>query len=255
MNNQEQSNLYGQNNFNLPHDVVELPSKGKFYKSKKKTVKIGYLTANDENILASWGDGQQTENIIFNLIRAKLYEPDLKPEEMLFGDIEAILIFLRNTSFGPEYEISLVDPQTSKKFTTSLILDELSYKTTKVEPNENGHFETVLPKSNVMVRLKPTTLFDELELNKQALSYPTGRVAPKITWRLMKQIVDVDGNSDREFISKFIESMPIADSKYIKNFLKNNEPGLDLEKKVLSPSGEVVSVQISFGVEFFRPFF
>jgi hypothetical protein len=34
-------------NFNLPHDVVVLPSGGKFYKSKKKSVKIGYLTASD----------------------------------------------------------------------------------------------------------------------------------------------------------------------------------------------------------------
>ena len=41
---------YGQTDFNLPHDVLELPSGGVFYKSKKKSVKIGYLTASDENI-------------------------------------------------------------------------------------------------------------------------------------------------------------------------------------------------------------
>ena len=38
---------------NLPHDVVSLPSKGKFYKNKKSSIKVGYLTANDENILMS----------------------------------------------------------------------------------------------------------------------------------------------------------------------------------------------------------
>ena len=42
---------YGQMNFTLPHDMVVLPSGGIFYKSKKKSVKIGYLTASDENIL------------------------------------------------------------------------------------------------------------------------------------------------------------------------------------------------------------
>jgi hypothetical protein len=38
-------------NFTLPHDVVQLPSGGIFYKNEKKSVKVGYLTANDENIL------------------------------------------------------------------------------------------------------------------------------------------------------------------------------------------------------------
>jgi hypothetical protein len=34
---------------------------------------------------------------------------------MLNGDIEAILIFLRNTSFGPEYNITAVDPTNREK--------------------------------------------------------------------------------------------------------------------------------------------
>jgi hypothetical protein len=45
-----------------------------------------------------------------------LYERDLRPEELLEGDTEAILIFLRNTSFGSEYNVSAVDPQTGEYF-------------------------------------------------------------------------------------------------------------------------------------------
>ena len=37
--------------FNLPHDIVTLPTGGIFYKSKKNKIKVGYLTANDENFL------------------------------------------------------------------------------------------------------------------------------------------------------------------------------------------------------------
>ena len=44
---------HGQMDFNLPHDVVTLPSGGLFYKSKKKSVKVGYLTEIDENILVN----------------------------------------------------------------------------------------------------------------------------------------------------------------------------------------------------------
>ena len=45
----------GQENFSLPHDVVQLPTGGIFYKHKKKSLKVGYLTANDENILMNAG--------------------------------------------------------------------------------------------------------------------------------------------------------------------------------------------------------
>ena len=86
-------------------------------------------------------------------------------------------------------------------------------------------------------------------------SYPPGRIAPKQTLRLNKMIVSVDGSVDRELISKFIESMPIMDSKHIKNFIDRNEPKLDLRRQVITPSGKEISVNILFGVEFFRPFF
>ena len=50
-------------------------------------------------------------------------------DEMLNGDIEAILIFLRNTSFGPEYTINLMDPATGKMFQHTFIIDEINFKT------------------------------------------------------------------------------------------------------------------------------
>jgi hypothetical protein len=49
--------------------------------------------------------------------------------------------------------------------------------------------------------------------------------------------------------------MPIADSKYIKKFMDDNEPRLDLTRTVMTPSGEQLTVNVGFGVDFFRPFF
>ena len=242
---------YGQRDFNLPHDVVKLPSEGKFYKNKKSTVKVGYLTAADENIIMAAG----TDDIIGTLVRSKLYEPDLKPDDMLNGDIEAILIFLRNTSFGPEYNVQIIDPQTGKKFSDVLRLDELDFRRPSVEPNEDGTFDTTLPKSGAKVRLRPLTYKDYQEIDKNASQYPKGRVAPRVTWRLQKQIVSVEGDNNMGTISKFIEGLPIMDSKYIRNFVDENEPRLDLRKTVMAPSGVKVDVEINFGVEFFRPFF
>jgi hypothetical protein len=243
----------GTQSFNLPHDVVQLPTGGIFYKSKKKAVKIGYLTANDENYLI--GASRSSENIILKLLRNKLYEHDLRPEELLNGDVEAILIFLRNTSFGSEYTVNLVDPATDKPFTSTITLDELNIKKTEVKPDEDGTFTTKLPRTGVTVKLRPTTFYDTIELDKMEEQYPVGRQAPKITWRLSKHIVEIDGDSDRGNISLFVDSLPIMDSKYIRKFLRENEPSLDLKRSVIAPSGELVSFEIAFGVDFFRPFF
>lgn len=254
MDNYEQSSQYGQMDFSLPHDVVPLPSGGKFYKSKKKSVKVGYLTASDENLLSGLINNPNRDNLITGIVRMKLYEPDLKVDELLFGDMEAILIFLRNTSFGSEYVINVTDPQTNKKFQATIDLSEINIKKTTSEPDENGLFTTKLPKSGRVVKLRLLNVGDEGEINKIIESYPTMN-PPRVTLRLNKQIVSVDGNDNREEIAKFIESMPIMDSKHIKKFMNENEPGLDLNKLVMAPSGEKVEVVINFGVEFFRPFF
>lgn len=245
----------GQQDFNLPHDIIELPSRGLFYKSKKKSIKVGYLTAVDENIIAE-ADFKKSiqESIILPLLRNKIYERDIRPEELIDGDVEAILLFLRNTSFGPEYTISLVDPGTNQSFTTNILLDELNYKETSVKPNEEGLFEVQLPVSKNNVVLKILTFGEKVEIEKIVQSYPAGRVAPSVTTRLFYHIISINGDSDKVKISTIIEKMPIADSKFIRKFIMENEPRLDLRKEVIAPSGEKVMADITFGVEFFRPF-
>jgi hypothetical protein len=241
-------------NFNLPHDVITLPSGGVFYKSKKKTIKVGYLTANDENIIISSAFNNK-DNFVLNLLRNKVYEHDLRPDELLEGDVEAILIFLRNTSFGPEYTINVEDPGTQKMFQATIVLDELNIKQSEHKPNEEGLFVTKLPRSGADVKLRLLTYSEIIEINKMADEYPQGRVAPRIQWRLQRQIVEVNGDRDKGYIAKFIEQLPIMDSKYIRTFLSDNQPSLDLTRKVKTPSGEIATVTIAFGVEFFRPFF
>lgn len=246
---ENQSREYGQMNLTLPHDVVPLPSGGVFYKNKRKSVKVGYLTASDENILLA-GTGDLT----MNLLRAKIYEPDLRVEELLEGDVEAIMVFLRNTAFGPEMNLNLTDPTTKKQFQTSVILDELNIINGEL-PNEDGTFTLKLPKSQSTIKIKPITYGEIAEISRMVEQYPQGRIAPRVTWRLQKEIVEVDGSSDKGEIAKFIEQMPIMDSKFIRSFMDKNEPKLDMNKTILTPSGDRLTVNVGFGVDFFRPFF
>jgi hypothetical protein len=240
---------YGQQNFTLPHDVVQLPSQGIFYKNKKKSIKVGYLTASDENIIMAGGN-----DLTINLLRAKIYEPDIRIEDLIEGDVEAILIFLRNTGFGHEITLNLTDPSTKKTFQADVTLDQLSIINGQ-QPNDDGTFVINLPKTESTIKLKPLTYGEILEIGKMADTYPQGRVVPKITWRMQKEIIEVDGSTDKATIAKFVESMPIADSKFVRKFMNENEPRLDMTKIIMAPSGEKLTVNVGFGVEFFRPFF
>ena len=175
-------------NFNLPHDMVVLPTGGVFYKSKKKSIKVGYLTATDENYLMS-GLGNR-ENIIMTLLRNKIYEHDLRPDELLEEDIQAILLFLRNTSFGPEYKVMIDDPKSGKQFEESIKLDEINIKKGSLSPNDDGTFNAKLPVSGANVKLKPLAFGELFEIDKIVENYPKGRVAPKVTLKLQRQIVE-----------------------------------------------------------------
>jgi hypothetical protein len=245
----EQARIYGQENLTLPHDVVPLPSEGVFYKNRKKSLKVGYLTASDENILMAGG-----RDLTTNLLRNKIYEPDIRIEDLLEGDVEAILIFLRNSAFGPNMEITLTDPKTNKQFITNVSLESMTIIKGQ-EPSVDGTFSITLPKTNANLKIKPLTYGEILDISNMESTYPKGRVFPKVTIRLQKQIVEINGVKDLGEIAKFVEQMPISDSKYIKNFLDQNEPKLDMTKIVVTPSGENLQVNVGFGVDFFRPFF
>jgi hypothetical protein len=193
-------------------------------------------------------------DLTMTLLRAKVYEPDVKVEDLIEGDVEAILIFLRNTAFGPEMTLNVTDPTTKKQFQTTVVLDELSIVGNQ-KPSEDGTFTIMLPKSQSTIKVKPLTYGEIQDINRLASTYPQGRVVPRVTWRMEREILEIDGSRDKSQIAKFIESMPIADSKFLRNFMNENEPRLDMNKTIMTPSGERLTVNVGFGVDFFRPFF
>jgi len=243
----------------LPHDVVSLPSKGVFYPGKQKSLKVGYLTASDENILLSDTQGNN-QDIIYNLLTNKIYEPGFDTSMLLYGDVQAILIFLRNTAFGSVYTLkNLVDPlpknPESRTFDADVDLSELNFKEIVDSPDENGEYTMTLPVSKKIVKLRPLRIKDYMEVDARMSMLPKGRIKPRQTALLSKYIVSIDGNSDRGYVEMESEKLPIKDSKEIRKFMIMNEPGVDLRRKVTAPSGMEVDVNIDFGAEFFRPFF
>ena len=82
----------------IAYDVVELPSRGRHYQNKKKWLRVAYLTAVDENILSAQ-NLIATNGVVDELLKRKVLDREITPEELTEEDKQAILIFLRNILF------------------------------------------------------------------------------------------------------------------------------------------------------------
>lgn len=238
----------------IAYDVVELPSRGIYYTSQKKSIRVAYLTAADENILAS-PNLIQSNSLVSELLKRKILDKEFDVDDMVEEDRQAVLIFLRNTAFGSDYKMVMTDPKTDEEFTFMADLSTLKIKEFKLEPDSNGEYKYVMSKSNVDVTFKFLTKKNEIEIDKIRDSWNGIGVAPIITKQLEFMIKSVAGNRDPMNIRNFIERLPIKDSQDFRKYVSENKPALDLTQKILTPSGEEIQAEIGFGVEFFRPFY
>ena len=238
----------------IAYDVIELPSKGIHYTNKKKSVRVAYLTASDENILSS-PSFLNTNTVITELLKRKILDKDLNIEEIVEEDRQAILIFLRNTAFGSEYNLTITDDKTGNEFTVEVDLGSLKIKDFNLVEDTNGEYGHYLEKSKTEITFKFLTQKQEDEIEKIKESWNGNGVAPVITKQLEMMIKSVGGVRDALKIRGFIETMPIKDSQDFQKFVRDNKPGLDLVQTTTTPSGDTIQVEIGFGVEFFRPFY
>jgi hypothetical protein len=238
----------------IAYDVVELPSRGIYYASKRKSVRVAYLTATDENILSS-PSFLNTNTVIPELLKRKILDRDFPIDEIVEEDRQAILIFLRNTSFGSEYVLTSFDPKTNQEFTTNVNLEVLKLKDFNLTENSEGEYNFFLEKSKVGITFKFLTRKQEDEIDKIKDNWNGNGVAPIITKQLEMMIKSFNGVRDALKIRNFVEMMPIRDSQEFRKFIQDNKPGLDLTQTVTTPSGDEIQVNIGFGVEFFRPFY
>ena len=243
----------------IAYDVVELPSKGIYYTNKKKSVKVAYLTASDENILSS-PNLIASSGVVEELLKRKILDKDLPYDEVIQEDKQAILIFLRNTAFGTSYSLTAIDPnpinEESKEFTVDIDLSVLKIKDFTLDEDSNGEYKYFLPVSKIEITFKFITQKQEDEIQKMRDSWNGTGVAPIITKRLEMMIKSINGNRNPMEIHSFIENkMPIKDSQEFRKFINNNKPGLDLVQTIKAPSGVEIQVEIGFGAEFFRPFY
>lgn len=270
---------------NVAYDVIPLPSKGECYKEKIERIPVGYLTAYDENFITSpnlYQDGL----VIDFLLKHKVLNQDINVDELCSGDIDAITLFLRATSYGVEFPISVKDPETRETIETVVDLTTFKPKEFNLKGDRDGYFDFTLPVSKDVVKFKFLTRKDEKTLkllsklesngvkaqtvkknidtltqaiksdsllsgkdkqqalkNLQELDVWVKKLQEDkgiafnrtITNRMELCVMAVNGNYDKDYIRKYVRNMPAMDSLRLRQYIVENEPGINFEFEVERP--------------------
>lgn len=237
--------------YDSPYDVIPLPSKGKMYKGVKSSIKVAYMTGSDENILTS-ANLLESGDFLKVLISRNLLEPNLKYEDLLLGDRNAIIIWLRGSSFGNMYPITVIDSKGVAE-EVEFDLNDLKYIYMEMEPDENGHFDFKCPQSGDDIKFKYLTVRDEDAIEAQVEEDEANKLAVnhRSSYTLQMQIASVNGNYDEEFIAKYIDNMRLGDVRAFREYYNNNESGVDLNIRVETAGGEALKTFLPFNLNFF----
>ena len=144
------------NKYQFPSEEVSLPSKGLLYPEnsplKKGVVEMKYMTAKEEDILTNTNlieNGTVIDKLLQSLIIS-----EIKFNDLLVGDKNAILIASRILGYGSDYTFSYNNEQINVSLSDikDKVIDESLFKDGKNE------FDYILPRSKTPITFKFLTL-------------------------------------------------------------------------------------------------
>lgn len=237
------------------YEIVKLPSKGVFYENKISELDVEYMTSKDEDLITT-PSLIESGKVLDVLLKRKIKTKGIDPNILLPGDRNAVLLFLRTSSYGFDYEVEVSDPRTGIPFKSTVDLGKLEYKEVGEMPDEYGHFSLELPmrKKEVKLRLisagEDNSIFRKAEEVKEAYG---NEFSEYNTMKLKASIVSIEGNTDRSYIDRFVNAMPAGDSLKIRRKLLNVQPDVDMSYEFTAKDGFKFKANLSLGVDFFFP--
>ena len=248
--------------FRVPTEFVPLPSFGLVYPPNSplhnlKEIEVRYMTAIDEDILTSRSllrSGKAIDAVLKNCI----LDARINPEELLSGDKNALITFLRVSGYGPEYKVEIDCPSCEETSKYEFDLSQLEMKTLDVEPIEQGEnrFHIQLP-TGTHIEFKFLNSAEEKEISdaqdriKRSTNSPIDR---NVTTRLKNTIISIDGNNDPSLINQYVDTLNVRDSRALRKHMEDNTPDIDMNQEFnCSHCGHRGEVDVPISVSFFWP--
>ena len=251
-------------NWSVPVESIPLPSNGKIYPKGSplhnlELVSIKAMTAHEEDILMSRALLREG-TVLTHLINSCIIDKNINSRDLIAGDRNSLMVAIRITGYGSNYKAEVACPECSAKQSHTFDLSELTIKRLKIEPISVGlnQFEHVLPVSKKRVIFKFLTGREEEEQSalaeRRRKIMPDVQVENLVTSRLEANVVSIEGITDKNKISAFIRSMPALDSRSLRNYITENEPGIDMTGNFTCVQCRAdARVSLPLGASFFWP--
>ena len=247
-----------------PSEIVQLPSEGHFYPGNdplsKGEVEIKMMTAKEEDILTN--ESLIKKGTVLNkLLEALILDKSIKIDNLLLSDKIALFVASRRLAYGDSYgPLKITCTKCREESDTIVNLAQIKSKDfdfTKYQKGINV-FDFTLPFSKRPIQIKLLTTGDEnqIDVELKALSkFSKVGNTSEVTTRLKYVIVSVDGNADREFIRKFVDSELLSrDTIELRKFIREISPEIDTHFDFeCSHCNHIERTALPFTAQFFWP--
>ena len=257
--------------YKFPTEIIELPSKGLIYPKDNPLssgkIELKYMTAKEEDILTTQSyikDGTVLDRMFQALIISNGEGLPIKYVDLVVGDKNAIMIASRILGYGKEYNVEVTDPFSGEKQKESIDLTQFEnkeYDGSKQTELHKNEFEFELPQSKriitfqLLTESKERKVKHELESAKKQSKKMGDVTSKELTTRLKNMILSVEGETDRNFINKFVDNELFAQaSKALRSYIKQVGPDIDLTWEFISDdTGDRKEMSMPMDTTFFWP--
>ena len=206
---------------------------GLFYSSNTSVLYVKYITAREENVLTQpslMENGYGLELVMDSVVINK----DFPLDDLLVGDKQSLLIYLRSTSYGDNFPIATQCPSCSTTGETKFELSSLSAKEITTKPDKDGLYTFSMPKmkisgEKVVIKFEPLRVKHEKYINSviEQEKKENKKYTSNVTLKFQCQIHSINGVTDREYINKTIKKFPLKDSTELREYMDLVEPGIN----------------------------
>lgn len=244
-----------ENKFNLPTEMVELPSKGILYPKEsllaEGKIEMKYMTAKEEDILTN--SNYIRQGVVIDKLLQSLITSPINYSDLLIGDKDAIMMAARILGYGKDYHFQYLGEKVTVDLST-LKLKELDESLVK-EKGKN-EFTYKLPNTDNTITFKLLTQKDDRDIDAEleGLKKLNKNDNNELTTRLKYMLLSVNGNYERATVRQFVDTAFLArDSRAFREYYAQICPGVETKVKFETEFDGEEDINIQFNSNFFWP--
>jgi hypothetical protein len=252
--------------------MVDLPSQGQFYPEghvlhNQTSIEIREMTAKEEDILTSKSLIQKGV-VLDRLVQSVLVDRQVKVEDLLVGDKNAILIALRISGYGQHYQTRVTCPACTEsaefefdlcnsQVTTPIDLENCDdeHIAGNVTSDGNGNYHVTLPRTGAHAEVRLMNGRDERRIIATQ-EFKKKKKLPEnpLTEHFKSFVVSINGIEDKAQVHKFLERMPATDSRFLRKVYGKLTPNIDMTQEfVCANCDHEQEMEVPFTTDFFWP--